>query len=58
MPLPQQRFELDGSIIQPSPSPREMDALECTVRKQGGEKEVWVEFQNFYAGRPEPIAKG
>ncbi len=51
-------FALDGSIIQPSPSPRTMDVLECTVRKQGGENEVWVKFQNFYAGRPDPIAMG
>jgi menaquinol-cytochrome c reductase iron-sulfur subunit len=51
-------FALDGSIIQPSPSPRPMDSLLCEIRKQGGENEVWVKFENFHAGRPDPVVKG
>jgi quinol---cytochrome c reductase iron-sulfur subunit, bacillus type len=50
-------FQLDGEIIQPSPSPRAMDRLTCEVRDQGGVKEVWIEFQNFYTGVAEKIPK-
>ena len=50
-------FQLDGSIIEPSPAPRPMDSLRCEVRTRAGTKEVWVEFENFYTGIGEKIAK-
>lgn len=50
-------FHLDGSIIEPSPAPRPMDTLRCEVRTRAGTKEVWVEFENFYTGIGEKIAK-
>lgn len=50
-------FQLDGQIIQPSPAPRRMDSLVCKVIDSKGTKEVWVEFQNFYTGSAEKIAK-
>ena len=33
VPLPQQPFAVDGAIIEPSPSPRAMDTLDCEVRR-------------------------
>ena len=50
-------FQPDGQIIQPSPAPRPMDTLVCKVLDRDGVKEVWVEFQNFYTGSAEKIAK-
>jgi menaquinol-cytochrome c reductase iron-sulfur subunit len=51
-------FKVDGEIIQPSPSPRAMDKLVCKVLKpEGGEDEVWVEFQRFHPGIAEPTPK-
>ena len=46
-------FNLDGSIIKPSPSPREMDALE-TKNDDGW---VHVQFANFLPGKHEKIEK-
>ena len=45
-------FQLDGQRIMPSPSPRDMDALEVDAEKlkQG---EVWVQFVNYYPGHAE-----
>jgi len=40
-------FTLDGGIVEPSPSPRTMDSLECQVGKNG---EVAVKWENFYTG--------
>ena len=40
-------FTLDGGIVQPSPSPRAMDALECRVDEAGG---VAVKWENFRTG--------
>jgi quinol---cytochrome c reductase iron-sulfur subunit, bacillus type len=51
-------FTLDGSIIQPSPSPRDMDELTCAIRQAGANKEVWVKFQNYLAGRQDQIPIG
>ena len=46
-------FTPDGRIADSSsPAPRGMDSLEVQVRNQ---KEIWVKFQNFEAGRPEKI---
>jgi menaquinol-cytochrome c reductase iron-sulfur subunit len=51
-------FELDGKIIQPSPSPRAMDPLKAEIRKtDGGDDEVWVEFQKFHPGIEAKVAK-
>lgn len=50
-------FNLDGSKIEPSPSPRAMDTLACEIRDVGGRKEIWVTFQNFYPATDEQIAK-
>jgi Rieske Fe-S protein len=46
-------FQIDGQIIQPSPSPRAMDTLECKLQGQ----EVLVRFENFYTGKTEKVAK-
>ncbi len=48
-------FELNGAMVQPTPSPREMDALVCEVRDDGG---IYVKYQNFHTGRSEKTAKG
>lgn len=46
-------FTVTGKIDDPaSPAPRGLDALELEVRNQ---KEVWVKFQNFQAGRAEKV---
>lgn len=42
-------FQLDGSRILPSPSPRDMDPLEVEVR----DGDVWVQFVNYYPGKEE-----
>jgi len=34
-------------MIQPSPSPREMDALDCQIDESG---QVLVKWENFYTG--------
>jgi len=49
-------FELDGSRVEPSPSPRDMDTLVVDPErlKQG---EVWVEFVNYYPGKEHKEAK-
>lgn len=46
-------FTVEGQIIQPSPSPRAMDALECKLDQQ----EVLVKFENFYTGKTEQVVK-
>jgi len=40
-------FTLDGGIVEPSPSPRPMDELECRVVGGGV---VEVKWENFYTG--------
>lgn len=46
-------FAVDGKIADPkSPSARALDTLEVEVRN---EKEVWVKFQNFEAGKAKKI---
>ena len=42
-------FQLDGTKIEPSPSPRNMDelAVQDSTLKEG---EVWVQFVNYYPG--------
>ncbi len=52
-PCHNSQFSLDGAIIEPSPSPRPMDTLECKVRKE----EILVKFENFYTGKTEKVAK-
>lgn len=46
-------FQLDGTIINPSPSPRDMDRLDAET-KSGW---VHVAFQNFRVGQHEKIVK-
>jgi menaquinol-cytochrome c reductase iron-sulfur subunit len=50
-------FQLDGSKIEPSPSPRSMDKLQCVIRDQAGQAEIWVEFKDFLPGREDRIPK-
>ena len=45
---------LDGAIIEPSPSPRPMDSLQC---RQDGD-EILVKFEEFYCGRADKVVKG
>ena len=47
-------FTLDGGIVEPSPSPRTMDSLECQVGKNG---EVAVKWENFYTGIAEKVPR-
>jgi nitrite reductase/ring-hydroxylating ferredoxin subunit len=53
-PCHNSQFALDGAIIQPSPSPRAMDSLECQVRGA----EILVKFEEFYSGRADKVVKG
>ncbi len=46
-------FDVDGQVIEPSPSPRAMDSLACKVEGP----EVLVDYQNFYSGKTEKVAK-
>ncbi len=43
-------FNLDGSRVLPSPSPRDMDKLTVDPTKLAA-GEVWVEFTNYYTGK-------
>jgi menaquinol-cytochrome c reductase iron-sulfur subunit len=45
-------FRVDGQIIEPSPSPRPMDSLECKVQ----EREILVQFEKFYSGKTDKVA--
>lgn len=46
-------FSLEGKIAdRSSPSPRALDSVEVEVRN---DKEIWVKFQNFQAGRAEKV---
>ena len=47
-------FDLDGTIIKPSPSPRDMDKLEPTEIRDGW---VYVPFANFKVGEHEKVVK-
>jgi len=48
-------FTLDGGIVNPSPSPRAMDELECRV---GGNGQVEVKWQKFRAGVAAKVVQG
>lgn len=50
-------FQLDGSRILPSPSPRDMDKLPIDPEKLKDKGEVWVQFMNFYPGKAAPEVK-
>jgi len=45
-------FTLDGEIVEPSPSPRPMDSLECRVGENG---QVAVKWATFRAGIAEKV---
>lgn len=47
-------FQLDGSIISPSPSPRGMDKLEPTKVEDGW---IYVPFANYIPGKHDKIEK-
>lgn len=50
-------FALDGKRIatsEPSPSPRDLDALEVELRNKN---EVWVKYQTFRTGTPQKAAE-
>jgi menaquinol-cytochrome c reductase iron-sulfur subunit len=49
-------FQLDGTRILPSPSPRDMDPLTVDAQKLAG-GEVWVQFMNYYPGHEQREAK-
>lgn len=46
-------FTLDGGIVEPSPSPRPMDSLECRVGENG---QVTVKWEMFRAGIAEKVS--
>jgi menaquinol-cytochrome c reductase iron-sulfur subunit len=50
-------FELDGTIIQPSPSPRPLDSLAVEERDGPSGKEVWVQFVNYRVGRADKVRR-
>jgi menaquinol-cytochrome c reductase iron-sulfur subunit len=50
-------FQLDGSRIMPSPSPRDMDPQKVDEEKLKQTGEVWVQFVNYYPGHAEREAK-
>ncbi len=54
-PCHKSAFDVDGARIDPatSPSPRDMDSLQCEVRG----KEIWVQFQNFQIATAEKKPK-
>jgi len=47
-------FTFDGGIVEPSPSPRPMDGLECRVAANGT---VEVKWENFYTGIAEKVVR-
>lgn len=47
-------FELDGKVVRPTPSPRDMDPLTVRVSDDG---DVEVEFVNYYPGKHERIER-
>ncbi|MEX2113378.1 MAG: Rieske 2Fe-2S domain-containing protein [Pirellulales bacterium] len=53
-PCHNSQFALDGLIIEPSPSPRPMDSLECQVKND----QVLVKFEDFYSGKADKVVKG
>ncbi len=46
-------FTAEGAIIEPSPTPRPMDSLDCKVEQD----EILVKFENFYSGKADKIVK-
>ena len=50
-------FKLDGSIIEPSPSPRAMDELKVDQEHLKQTGEVKVQFVNYLSGKHEQVAK-
>jgi Rieske Fe-S protein len=52
-PCHKSRFAIDGAMIQPTPSPRDMDELETRVENGM----VYVKYENFYTGRSDKKPK-
>ena len=49
-------FDLNGKAVF-GPSPRALDSLACEIKTDGGTKEIYVAFQDFYTGIAEKKAK-
>ena len=47
-PCHNSKFDIDGGRIDPTPSPRDMDALDVEVSENG---EVMVKYTSFYTGK-------
>jgi menaquinol-cytochrome c reductase iron-sulfur subunit len=43
-------FQVDGKRVMPCVSPRDLDSLACEVRSEGADREIYVDFVNFYSG--------
>jgi menaquinol-cytochrome c reductase iron-sulfur subunit len=52
-PCHKSSFQIDGKMIQPTPSPRDMDTLECKVENGV----VYVKYENFHTGRTDKTPK-
>jgi Rieske Fe-S protein len=50
-------FQIDGSTIEGSVTPRPLDELEVDPKRVTADGEVWVRFANFVTGKHEKIAK-
>lgn len=50
-------FKVDGSIIAPSPSPRDMDELEVDPDRLKSTGEIWIRFVNYLPGKHDRVAK-
>ncbi|HWA97344.1 MAG TPA: Rieske 2Fe-2S domain-containing protein [Pirellulales bacterium] len=50
-------FEVDGQRVMPCVSPRDLDSLACEVRTDGADREIYVDFMNFYSGIAEKKPK-
>jgi len=54
-PCHQASFDLGGKRLDAtSPSPRDLDTLECEIR---GNSEVWVKFENFRTGTSQKVVQ-
>jgi menaquinol-cytochrome c reductase iron-sulfur subunit len=50
-------FETDGQRVMPCVSPRDLDSLACEVRTEGADREIYVDFVNYYSGIAEKKAR-
>ncbi|MEX2118308.1 MAG: Rieske 2Fe-2S domain-containing protein [Pirellulales bacterium] len=52
-PCHESAFKIDGAMIHPTPSPRDLDELETKVKDNA----VWVWYQDFYTGKEQKKPK-